>query len=73
MPLMEYTCEACSTDFETLVMGAEKPVCPKCRSARLNRRWSLPARPSKSATGPSADCPTEGPPCNPHCCRLPQG
>lgn len=73
MPLMEYTCEACSTDFETLVMGAEKPVCPKCCSARLNRRWSLPARPSKSASGPSADCPTEGPPCNPHCCRLPQG
>lgn len=71
MPLMEYTCNACSADFETLVMGDERPCCPKCSSPDLGRRWSLPARPSRQAGAKAGPCPVEGPPCNPHCCRLP--
>lgn len=73
MPLMEYTCAACSNDFETLVMGSEKARCPKCASPDLNRRWSLPAKPSKQSGGIGQGCPTDAPPCNPHCCRLPSG
>jgi putative FmdB family regulatory protein len=70
MPLMEYTCEACDLDFETLLLGSERAECPDCASVNLVRRWSLPARPTR-AGGTENDCPTEGPPCHPACCRLP--
>jgi putative FmdB family regulatory protein len=43
MPLYEYNCPACSKEFELLVRGAEKPACPECGSARLEKLLSVPA------------------------------
>jgi putative FmdB family regulatory protein len=45
MPLYEYHCTSCSTDFELLVRGHEKPHCPECDSSRLEKLLSVPAAP----------------------------
>ncbi|HKB07716.1 MAG TPA: FmdB family zinc ribbon protein [Candidatus Polarisedimenticolia bacterium] len=37
MPLFEYLCRACSKQFETLLIGSERPVCTGCGSADLER------------------------------------
>jgi putative FmdB family regulatory protein len=37
MPLYEYSCRKCSKRFERLVFGKEKPTCPKCDSADLQK------------------------------------
>ena len=42
MPLYEYTCRACSNQFEALVRGSTTPTCPQCQSADLERLFSLP-------------------------------
>jgi putative FmdB family regulatory protein len=72
MPLYEYVCSDCDTQSELLVMGREKPECPSCHSAKMERLFSLPARPVMAPTS-GGGCDTSLPPCNPHCCRLPQG
>ena len=43
MPIYEYSCENCSRDFELLIRGQEKPVCPHCDSERLIKALSVPA------------------------------
>ncbi len=40
MPLYEYTCRQCSKRFEALVFGKEKPTCPKCHGANLEKMVS---------------------------------
>jgi len=40
MPLYEYTCRKCSKRFEALVFGQEKPSCPKCHGADLEKMFS---------------------------------
>jgi putative FmdB family regulatory protein len=37
MPLFGYHCIGCDTEFETLVMGSEQPMCPECGSAALEK------------------------------------
>jgi putative FmdB family regulatory protein len=48
MPLYDYSCRACSHQFEALVRGTKIPVCPECRSADLERLLSLPVVKSES-------------------------
>lgn len=43
MPIYEYSCKRCRTQFETLVRGGETPVCVACGGADLERIVSLPA------------------------------
>ena len=43
MPLYEYTCTSCESEFELLVRGGEKPRCPECDSPKLEKRLSVPA------------------------------
>ena len=43
MPLYEYTCKKCHSDFELLVRGDQKPICPQCGSQRLEKQLSIPA------------------------------
>ena len=52
MPLYEYTCGKCSSDFELLIRSDEKPVCPECGSRRLERHMSAAA--AHSAGGSKA-------------------
>ena len=42
MPMFDYTCRGCANEFEALVRGSTKPVCPKCGSEDLERKLSLP-------------------------------
>ena len=48
MPIYEYACRSCAHEFEALVRGTTTPVCPACRSEKLERRFSLPAVRSES-------------------------
>lgn len=41
MPIYEYGCRECGSEFEKLVSGKTEVVCPSCASARVMRRLSL--------------------------------
>jgi putative FmdB family regulatory protein len=41
MPLFEYTCRACDSQFELLVRGSTPPACPSCGSADLEKVLSM--------------------------------
>ena len=42
MPVYEYRCKECKTEFETLVRGQKVPSCPACFSKDLERLLSIP-------------------------------
>lgn len=74
MPIFEYKCEDCNHPFEALVLGKEKPACPKCHGKNLASQLSVfavqakgPARPRV----PSGGCGTCGDPRGPGSCSLP--
>jgi putative FmdB family regulatory protein len=71
MPLYEYTCRDCEHAFETLVFDGEKAECPQCHGHRLQRQWSVPARPRAEDHSLPMSCNPNLPPCGPGCCRLP--
>jgi putative FmdB family regulatory protein len=68
MPLYEYTCRRCEHEFEALVFDGEAVECPECHGTRLERQWSVPARPKTTPLPTSCD--PDAPPCGPGCCRL---
>ena len=70
MPLYEYACRDCEHTFETLVFDGEKVECPECRSARLERLLSVPAKPRAESDSLPMRCDPKLPPCGPGCCRL---
>ena len=43
MPLYEYTCRDCDSQFELLIRGSEQPQCPECEGTRLEKLLSVPA------------------------------
>lgn len=43
MPLYDYRCTACKTQFERLVRASSVPNCPDCGSTSVERLVSLPA------------------------------
>ena len=51
MPLFEYTCRACQTQFETLVRKGDTPACPKCASQDLEKMLSGVAIKSETTHG----------------------
>lgn len=73
MPIYEYTCPKCESDFELLVRGAEKPACPECGATRLEKLLSVPAAHSSSGKDlPICDAPRRGGPCGMGGCGLPE-
>jgi len=73
MPIFEYLCRDCSTQFETLVQGSQTPACPSCQSTNLEPQLSVFAvgrseRPG-SASGVGA-CGSCGDPRGPGACSL---
>ena len=54
MPIYEYVCGNCGKEFELLVRGSEKPVCPACGKSKLNKQLSVPA--THMAGGADASC-----------------
>jgi len=74
MPLFEFHCETCDSQFETLVRNGEAAQCPECGDKRLQKLMSAPAKPAGSLNGlpiASACPPPEAGPCGTGCCRLP--
>jgi putative FmdB family regulatory protein len=51
VPIYEYSCDKCSSDFEVLVRSGEQPGCPSCGSHQLVKHFSVPA--AHSAGGSS--------------------
>jgi putative FmdB family regulatory protein len=43
MPLYEYTCRKCSSDFELLIRNDDIPSCPECGSRKLEKHLSVAA------------------------------
>lgn len=73
MPLFDFTCDACSATFETLVRGGERPRCPQCRGTRLTRHLSAAAVHGAASTNSLPVCQEpSGPPCGPGFCRTGQ-
>lgn len=63
MPIFEYICKECQHEFEALVFGRDKAVCPKCKSKNLAPQLSVFAVSAKgsgsatsSAPGPCGSC-----------------
>ncbi|MDY0131205.1 MAG: zinc ribbon domain-containing protein [Desulforegulaceae bacterium] len=50
MPIYEYHCKKCDTDFEALVMSGETPECPKCGTTEVTRLMSACGFVSKGAS-----------------------
>ena len=67
MPIYEYRCENCGTEFEHLLRGDDKPECPSCGGERLKRQFSAHAtHASSSAPG----CPMTGGKAEPFDCGM---
>lgn len=43
MPLYEYTCRDCDSQFELLIRGSDEPHCPQCDGRHLEKLLSVPA------------------------------
>ena len=75
MPIYEYACQHCHTEFETLVRSGSQPSCPQCGSVELDKQLSVfatsaseTARSSLPAmAGPCGSC---GHPDGPGACAL---
>jgi putative FmdB family regulatory protein len=66
MPLYEYACCDCHSEFELLVRGSEQPQCPACESRKLEKLLSVPAAHTASRDLPTCQpMPSGG-------CGLPQ-
>jgi putative FmdB family regulatory protein len=56
VPLYEYVCRKCSRQFEELVLGDAKPVCPSCKSDDLERILSVVAVGKAQSDVPPPQC-----------------
>ena len=66
MPIYNYRCTACGTEFERLVRAETRVTCPECDGRKLERLMSLTARPA--GAGKPADYSRLGPPPGGGCC-----
>lgn len=41
MPIYEYKCSKCGTEFEKLVFNDQKVSCPECKSKHVKKKFSL--------------------------------
>jgi putative FmdB family regulatory protein len=55
MPIYEYICDDCQTEFEKLVLNKQQEiVCPKCASKKATLQLSVFATSNGSSDGASA-------------------
>jgi putative FmdB family regulatory protein len=55
MPIYEYICDDCQTEFEKLVLNKQQEIaCPKCASKKATIQLSVFATSHNSANGSSA-------------------
>ena len=69
MPMYEYLCDDCGTEFEKLVRNGDTPECPSCGEHHLKQQYSTFAakasradtlRPAAPAACPSGMCSNPG-------------
>lgn len=67
MPIYEYKCAKCETQFELLIRGNEEACCPNCGAAELEKLLSVAA----ISTSPRSSSNFEIPPCgnSEACCK----
>jgi len=41
MPIYEYKCRSCGSEFEALVRPGDSPACPSCKGSDLERLISM--------------------------------
>jgi putative FmdB family regulatory protein len=78
MPIFEYICKDCQHEFEALVYGKQKAVCPKCESKKLEPQLSVFAVSAKGGSssrasmpeGMSGGCGSCGDPRGPGACSM---
>jgi len=51
MPIYEFHCDTCEKDFECLVFGNEKAVCPSCNNKKVKKIMSACTFYSKGSHG----------------------
>lgn len=61
MPLYEYNCSSCESQFELLVRGSESPACPQCGSSKLEKLLSVPAAHTAASKSSLPICQTPSP------------
>ncbi|QDT38940.1 FmdB family zinc ribbon protein [Stratiformator vulcanicus] len=75
MPLFEYHCDRCQSEFELLVRGNDSVRCPDCTSETITKLISSPAAVRATAVSQlpmAGECPPpQIGPCGPACCRVP--
>jgi putative FmdB family regulatory protein len=55
MPIYEYICDDCQTEFEKLVLNKQQEIaCPKCASKKASLQLSVFATSNGSSNGSSA-------------------
>jgi putative FmdB family regulatory protein len=69
MPLYQYTCNDCETDFEALVNHGAEVECPQCHGADVSKLPSLPGLGRAKDDLPSACGDPSLPPCGAPGCR----
>jgi len=57
MPIYEYHCDDCDKDFEYLVFGSDKPVCPTCDGQEVKKLMSAGTFFSKGSSGETVKMP----------------
>lgn len=67
MPIYEYACQQCGSEFEALVRSSTVAECPSCHSTDLEKLLSVIAKPAASA----AATPIAASPCG--ACGHPDG
>lgn len=67
MPIYEYRCQGCASDFELLVRDQETPACPQCETTKIEKLLSVPAAPNMN--GSARELPMAAASCAaPRCC-----
>ncbi|MGE5321751.1 MAG: FmdB family zinc ribbon protein [Actinomycetota bacterium] len=73
MPIFEYVCQECDHKFEAIVLGQQKPRCPKCESKRLEQQISKFAVSTDTSSGNApapSPCGACGDPRGPGACSM---
>ena len=69
MPIYEYVCGQCQSEFELLVRGEEKAHCPNCESNELEKQFSVTASPQSAGSSLPITKPSQAENCGmPRCC-----
>jgi putative FmdB family regulatory protein len=64
MPIYEYVCEDCQTQFEKIVINKQQEIaCPKCASKKANIQLSVFATAGNGSSSPSGSSSSGGGSC----------